>query len=87
MSLCVSEQPFTPNMLREDLTQIFFEYFGFGELCVCPGAYWNMIYYATTQPKSAIAGTRSCVVVDSGYSFSHVIPIINGKIQMSGIKR
>ena len=28
-----------------------------------------------------------CLVVDSGYSFTHIVPVFNGKVLKKGVKR
>ena len=28
-----------------------------------------------------------CLIVDSGYSFTHIVPVFNGKVLKKGVKR
>lgn len=75
-SLYCSEAPFTPQSLKSDLEQMVFELYGFGEYSSSSTSNWNYYHYATSNPESNIAKNESALIVDSGFSFTHVCPII-----------
>lgn len=76
ISLFCSEAPFTPNTLKEDFEQMIFELYGFGEYSSSSSSNWNYFHYQQCYPDSNIARNESTLIVDSGFSFTHICPII-----------
>ncbi|KAK7604023.1 hypothetical protein V9T40_004296 [Parthenolecanium corni] len=78
----VTEPYFNFASIQEGMTEIFFEEYDCQSLLrVNPGDL-SAYHYTKTNPK-----TLCCLVVDSGYSFTHIIPYIKGKKYKSGIVR
>lgn len=42
---------------------------------------------STMQHQPTLRPVRACLVVDSGYSFTHIVPFINDKLLLNGVKR
>lgn len=94
----VTEAPFTPDPLANYSTQVIFEEFGFASCAKMPAATLAAYHYATEVPKilSSRGGGGSqakrrepdCVtVIDSGFSFTHIIPFYKGKAIREAVKR
>jgi len=82
-NLLVTEAPFSPSPLPEYSYEVIFEEFGFSSCCKVPAACLSAYKYSNEKTK---ANTEpDCVtVVDSGFSFTHIVPLYKGKaIQVS----
>ncbi|KAG2382236.1 hypothetical protein C9374_005438 [Naegleria lovaniensis] len=96
--LFLSHQPCTPKTIQKDLCQLIFEYFGFKEYASLSSQYLSFFGYLneisdeksplysvdTTNPVKL---SKSALVVDSGFSFTHIYPIINSLPVKTGIQR
>ncbi|KAL0481453.1 actin-like protein Arp6 [Acrasis kona] len=87
----LTHQPFTPNIIKSDLAQVVFEHFGFkeytslsGSYCAFNGFLSEHQYNPTANPINA---SYSAVVVDSGFSFTNITPIVNHGVQKESIRR
>ncbi|KAF3908721.1 Actin-1 [Dactylellina cionopaga] len=90
-TLILTEAPNAPAPLQTNVDQIVFEEYEFGAYYRCPASQliaWNdvgQIFDLEAPPQHNAA---ECVlVVDSGYSFTHVVPVINGRVFQAGIRR
>lgn len=79
----MTEPLFNFKTIQEKTAEMVFEKFGFSSFSTSPScllaAYYHNCHFQ--KPPSC------CLIIDSGFSFTHIIPIINGKIYKSGIKR
>jgi len=88
--LIMSRQPFTPGTLQTDTEQLVFEHFGFAEYCSLSCAYFNFYNCfrdGQNESMQLIRDSASALIVDSGFSFTNVIPVVNHRIHPKGIKR
>jgi len=97
--LVVTEAPFTPTSLSTFSTQVIFEEFGFAACAKLPAAILSGYHYTSAQPpqqreqqqqqQSLLRGDKiNCtLVIDSGFSFTHVVPLYQNKAQRAGIRR
>ncbi|KDN46724.1 hypothetical protein RSAG8_04104, partial [Rhizoctonia solani AG-8 WAC10335] len=72
-SFLVTEPPFNMHSIQETYDQMVFEEWEFQSYYRCPSAAllpYSDIFNPSPQPECA-------VVVDSGFSFTHVIPVLN----------
>lgn len=90
-SLLVTEPVATPVHMRRAMDELVFEVFGFLE------------YAATTAPRlvaisagdalssrkktSRKPSARTCLVLDSGFSFSHAVPVVAGRVLPNAVRR
>lgn len=82
-SLFMSEPVFNFREIQNKTAEFVFEKMGFEYYATSPGCLLAAYYHNThfNIPPAA------CLVIDSGYSFTHIIPIINGKIFKPAVKR
>lgn len=52
---------------------------------LCPAA--AMIPYGTLFAQPDLAPAESMLIVDSGFSFTHIVPILSGKVIWNAVKR
>ncbi|KAK6357840.1 Actin- protein 6 [Orbilia blumenaviensis] len=90
-TLILTEAPNAPTPLQTNVDQIVFEEYEFGAYYRCPAPQlvaWNDIGQLFNPEAPAQHNAAECVlVVDCGYSFTHVIPVINGKPYQAGVRR
>jgi actin-related protein 6 len=77
-SLTLTEAPFAPLPLRQLTWEMAFEEYRFQSLCVATPAYFAAV---------AANKTDCSLIIDSGYSFTHVTPVFNGVPVAAGIRR
>ncbi len=83
-SLVLTEPPLNPESIQNDTNEIVFEYFGFSEYFRRP-AFAFSAYGSINNPTWNPSGLPCCTVVDSGFSFTHIAPFINGKCQKHAV--
>lgn len=91
-ALMVTEPPFNPPTLRTDLCEMSFELFGFGFTTLVSAAYLSLTAMTHEQRQqqqkpNIFAHTKTALVIDSGFSFSHVVPIVGGNRNLRQIRR
>ena len=68
--LVVTEAPFVPETLQDEMNEVIFEDFGFNACLRRPAAWFSAYEYAQSNPLNIAKNScQSCVVVDSGFSF------------------
>jgi actin-related protein 6 len=84
--LVVTEPVLNPYSLQCDMNEVVFEYFGFKEHLRRPTP-WFIANYCMkhANPPIDIENLPSCVVVDSGFSFTHIVQFFNGKCQRNAV--
>lgn len=87
-----------PNV-QEHYDQMVFEEYEFASYLRCPGASLPRFPYSRADlcegpslvpfgADTTAQGVAECVlVVDSGFSFTHVVPVVKGTIVASGVRR
>ncbi|KAK9866229.1 hypothetical protein WJX84_000602 [Apatococcus fuscideae] len=86
-SLLLTEAPFALPAVEELTAQLVFEDFGFHSCLRVPAA--TLAQKAHCQDQPGIAANRAAcgLVVDAGFSFTHVVPVFDAHAISSGIKR
>ncbi|XP_025018237.1 actin-related protein 6 [Tetranychus urticae] len=77
-----TEPYFNFRQLRETMLEVLYEEYGFGTLAKSVPAFLSMVKHV-----QQVNSDKCCLVVDSGYSFTHVVPFIGGKIVKGAIRR
>jgi actin-related protein 6 len=100
--LLLTEAPFTPGVLAAYSTQVVFEEFGFAACAKLPAASLAAHRYRAEQhpqkqghpqerqgqAEERLGPGPECVlVVDSGFSFTHVVPSYRGQAVRAGVRR
>lgn len=74
-SIILTQPHFNFRSIDENIFEIFFEDYGFNSLLLTNPSYLSMFKYG-----QEIKTNMACLVVDSGYSFTHIIPYVDGKL-------
>ncbi|XP_034175521.1 actin-related protein 6 [Osmia lignaria lignaria] len=82
LSVIVTEPLFNFPTVQEATTEIFFEEYECQSLLRINASTLSCYQYRTENPN-----TKCCIVVDSGYSFTHIVPYINDTKVKEGIRR
>ncbi|XP_076632813.1 actin-related protein 6 [Colletes latitarsis] len=82
LSVIVTEPLFNFSTVQEAITEIFFEEYECQSLLRI-----NSTTLSCYQYKTENANSKCCIVVDSGYSFTHIVPYVNDTKVKEGIRR
>lgn len=82
LPVIVTEPPFDFAPIQEAITEIFFEEYECHSLLRVNPSNLSCYHY-----RSKNSDALCCIVVDSGYSFTHIIPYVNGNKVKEGIRR
>ncbi|KAF8495084.1 actin family [Gautieria morchelliformis] len=88
-SLLVTEPPFNFHSIQEKYDQLVFEEYEFASYLRCPAASlapYGSLFSPSDNPPY-LSYPECSLIVDSGFSFTHVIPIMQGSIVWSGVRR
>ena len=81
-SLVFTEPPFNFPSIQDTLNEIFFEDFKFSSVLITNSSTLSTLYQYSINPAFPC-----CLVIDSGYSFTHIVPHCRGRVVVNGIKR
>ncbi|CAH3016407.1 unnamed protein product [Porites evermanni] len=82
-TLLLTEPHFNFTSIKDASDEILFEEYGFKALCRTTAAQLSAFKSHNEETEKRLV----CVVVDSGYSFTHIVPVFNGKAMKKGVKR
>ena len=98
--LVITEPILNFSSIQEGMQEVFFEEYGFDSLVKIYGKRVNLLYsFVNSFITTFIGPTLSaykylregvndfCLIVDSGYSFTHLVPYYRGKVIVEGIRR
>jgi actin-related protein 6 len=81
-NLIFSEPLFNFASIQDTLNEILFEEYKFKSVLRMPAPLFSYVNYSQhTKPLSC------AVIVDTGYSFTHIVPVYKGKVVMEGVLR
>jgi actin-related protein 6 len=83
--LLITEPYFNLPNLQEVYDQLVFEEYEFSSYHRCTPA--SLIPYGHLFSQPNLPPAECTIVVDSGFSFTHVVPMIDGKIVWNAVKR
>lgn len=92
-SLILTEAPYTLPALSSNMDQIVFEEYGFDSYYRCSSGSlvpWNNLseeLYGVPQSKNASPVTECALVIESGFSATHILPVILGEVYWPAVKR
>lgn len=81
-SLVVSEPVYNFRSIQDAMNEIFFEDYKFSSILRLPASSYSSFLYQQAHPASLC-----CLVIDTGYSFTHIVPYYRGKIVEGAVKR
>lgn len=81
-SVIITEPLFNFAPIQEATTEIFFEEYECQSLLQINTSNLSNVNYKSSNPKC-----KASIIVDSGYSFTHIVPYINGVKYKEGIRR
>lgn len=80
--LVFTEPYFNFAPIKEGLSEMLFEEYGFGRIFRT-----NPADLSCYKNKTEFPDENCCLVVDTGYSFTHVVPFVRGKRVKEAVKR
>ncbi|ORY73107.1 actin family [Leucosporidium creatinivorum] len=83
--LLITEPVFNLGNVRENHDQMLFEEWEFERICRVPGP--ALIPWGTDAGGGAAEAPECVLVVDAGFSFTHVVPVVRGSIVNAGVRR
>lgn len=80
--LILTEPYFNFPSIRESLVEVLYEDYQFHSLLLTTAGALSALKYRKERVRE-----MACVVVDSGFSFTHIAPFLRGKLIKAGIRR
>ncbi|KAF8510007.1 actin-domain-containing protein [Hysterangium stoloniferum] len=87
-SLLITEPPFNFHSTQEKYDQLVFEEYEFDSYARCPAASlmkYGGLFNSKTSPSRPFP--ECALIIDSGFSFTHVLPIMQGAVLWNGVRR
>ena len=81
-NLVFTEPLFNFPSIQDTLQEIFFEEYKFSSVLCCSAPTLSALHHTHTHPDSLC-----CLVVDSGYSFTHIVPYYKGRFVPEAVRR
>ncbi|KAL7443623.1 hypothetical protein ACHAXM_009062 [Skeletonema potamos] len=82
------EPPHVPSLISEGVDCILFHELGIGRVARMVGPCMAAVNYLSSSSDSWVKDdTNCCCVIDSGYSFTHVVPTYRGGAMTKAIRR
>jgi actin-related protein 6 len=90
-SFVVTEPLCNLESIQNDTNEVVFEYFGFSDYLRRPAAAfsaYHQMHIASSSSSSTSPLTKfGCTILDSGFSFTHIVPFIGNKCVKHAIRR
>ena len=83
--LILTEPPVNPTTTQNDYNEVVFEHFGFKEYTRRPATSFSMYEFSQDSNRNK-NNLNSCLVVDSGFSFTHTVPFVDGNCQKHAVR-
>ncbi|XP_028397113.1 actin-related protein 6-like [Dendronephthya gigantea] len=81
--IMITEPYFNFSSISDAMDEILFEEYDYRALCRISAAQLSAFKYVQEDPSLRLV----CLVVDCGYSFTHIVPVYQGKILKEGVRR
>jgi actin-related protein len=86
-SLLMTEPLFNLASIQQVTQEVVFEQFGFQSMHAVTGPELAIHDWAASNPDDATAQSLSGIVLDAGYSFTHAVPIFDGRVIKPAVRR
>ncbi|KAL1093924.1 hypothetical protein V6Z11_D06G061400 [Gossypium hirsutum] len=86
-SLLLTEPLFSLPSIQRSTDELIFEDFGFNSLFVADSPSLAHLYESSRRPDSLLSEAQCSLVVDCGFSFTHVAPVFQNCTLNYGVKR
>ena len=87
VSLLVTDPVATPSQIRRAMDELVFETFGFGEYAATPSARLAAASHLSSKSSKNSRESEPVLVLVSGFSFTHAVPIVTGAELRPSIRR
>ncbi|KAF9518687.1 hypothetical protein BS47DRAFT_1416435 [Hydnum rufescens UP504] len=86
-SLLVTEPYFNLPAVQETYDQLVFEEYEFISYLRCHGSAAPLLQYGDLFEQGTLPAPECFLIVDSGFSFTHIVPVMRGVMVLAGIHR
>ncbi|BDA44347.1 Actin-related protein 6 [Coccomyxa sp. Obi] len=86
-SLLMTEPPFNLPSIQSSTLQMVFEEYGFSSFASLPAQPLSLRAWAAERPDLPAAAAGVGVVVDAGFSFTHAVPLCDGRVLWPSVRR
>ncbi|KAI5477255.1 actin-like protein ARP6 [Pseudohyphozyma bogoriensis] len=83
--LLITEPVFNLPNVQEHYDQMIFEEYDFASCLRCPGP--ALVPFGPDANTPGDVQPECVLVVDSGFSFTHIVPVVRGSVVSSGVRR
>ena len=84
----MSQPLFNMDALMKASVEVVFEHFQFNSFLSAPAPLWAFHNHHQHLPDTHLSKqTRTGLIVESGFSFTHVVPIVDGQVVLSAVRR
>lgn len=83
----MTEPMFNLPAIQRTTLEIVYEQFGFQSFYAAPAPEFAMHKWAADNAHDSVAQSLSGVVLDAGYSFTHAVPVFDGRAQRAAARR
>ncbi|KAF8886226.1 actin-related protein Arp6 [Gymnopilus junonius] len=84
-SLLITEPYFNLPNIQDTYDQLIFEEYEFDSYYRCAPA--SLVPYGNLFSQPGLPPPDCAIIIDSGFSFTHVVPMIDGKVVWNAVKR
>lgn len=85
--LLMTEPLFNLASIQQVTQEVAFEHFGFQAMHAVTAPELVMHAHAVANPDDTVAQSLSGLVLDAGYSFTHAVPIFDGRVVKPAVRR
>lgn len=83
----MTEPLFNLASIQQVTQEVVFEHFGFQAMHAATAPELVMHAHAVANPEDTVAQSLSGMVIDAGYSYTHAVPIFDGRVVKQAVRR
>jgi actin-related protein 6 len=85
--LCITEPVLNLPPCQAQMDALVFDHFGFSSYFAAPAPVFAVHAHKRDHPEVPANDALCALVVDAGFSFTHCVPVFNGRVVREGVKR